>query len=82
MRWGMRKRRIALGLTQAEVAKLAGLTRSHYSKIERGKRDLNIDQVMSISKALNIPFDHNFFDLFRDKMEQKGVRNDDRHQAS
>ncbi|MBN2910802.1 helix-turn-helix transcriptional regulator [Polycladomyces sp. WAk] len=78
----MRKRRMALGLTQAEVAKRAGLTRSHYSKIERGKRDLNIDQIMNISKALDIPFDQSFFDMFRDKTEQKGVEKGDQHQAS
>lgn len=71
MRWGIRKRRIALGLTQEEVAKRAGISRSHYCKIERGKRDLNIDQLMSISNALHIPFDQNFFDLFRDETEQK-----------
>lgn len=61
MRIHMKKRRLELGLTQKEVAKMAGLTRANYSHIETGKRDLNLDQMIAIAKALKIDFDGSFF---------------------
>ena len=42
-------------LTQEELSGLAGLDRTHYSKIERGLRSPTIDTLFKISYALNIP---------------------------
>ena len=41
-------------LTQDVLSGLAGLDRTHYSKIERGLRSPNIDSLFKISAALNI----------------------------
>ena len=38
--------------TQRDIAKLAGLSRSHYSQIESGARGTSMDSAISIAKAL------------------------------
>lgn len=43
------------GLSQEVLSGLAGLDRTHYSKIERGLRSPTIDTVFKIAHALNIP---------------------------
>lgn len=61
MRLRMKQRRLELGLTQQQVADKAGIKRAHYSHIERGIRDLNLEQMESIAQALDIDFDGSFF---------------------
>lgn len=41
-------------LTQDVLSGLAGLDRTHYSKIERGLRSPNIDSLFKIAAALDI----------------------------
>lgn len=40
-------------LTQIQVARLAGISRSAYSNIEIGKRDPSVTMAKAIAKALN-----------------------------
>lgn len=49
----VRRRRAKLNLTQQEAAKRAGISQSHWSKIERGLHDLSIGQALRIQFALN-----------------------------
>lgn len=42
-------------LSQEVLSGLAGLDRTHYSKIERGLRSPTIDTAFKIAQALNIP---------------------------
>lgn len=43
------------GLSQEVLSGLAGLDRTHYSKIERGLRSPTIDTLFKIAQALDIP---------------------------
>lgn len=47
--------RIEKGLTQEVLSGLAGLDRTHYSKIERGLRSPTIDTLFKIAGALGVP---------------------------
>lgn len=41
-------------ISQYKLAELVGLTQSQISKIENGKRDLRNNEIIKISKALDI----------------------------
>lgn len=72
MRTLMREKRRELGLTQEQAAEKAGLSRSNYAHIERGRNEPSIDQMESIAKALNIKNPSvNFFKDFCDEMYLK-----------
>lgn len=71
MRNLMRGRRIKLELTQQEVADRAGLSRANYSHIERGRREPNLEQMISIAKVLKVEPNANFFADSCYDMEQK-----------
>lgn len=43
------------GLTQDILSGLAGLDRTHYSKLERGLRSPTLDTLFKIGQALDIP---------------------------
>lgn len=47
--------RKAKGMSQEVLSGLAGLDRTHYSKIERGLRSPTIDTLFKIAQALDIP---------------------------
>ena len=47
--------RRAKGLSQEVLSGLAGLDRTHYSKIERGLRSPTIDTLFKIAHALDMP---------------------------
>ena len=49
---GMRKSK---GMSQEVLSGLAGLDRTHYSKIERGLRSPTIDTLFKIAHALDMP---------------------------
>lgn len=51
----IRSRREALGLSQTEVATSLGVTKSHLSLIESGKRGLSDDQIATLSMTLGLP---------------------------
>jgi predicted transcriptional regulator len=49
----LEERRRSLGLTQAEVAKRAGLSQTHYSRIEQGKIDPRLTTLQDVARALS-----------------------------
>lgn len=51
----IRDQRESKKLSQEVVSGLAGLDRTHYSKIERGLRMPNIDTLFKIATALDVP---------------------------
>lgn len=51
----IRARRKSKGLSQEVLSGLAGLDRTHYSKIERGQRTPSIDTLFKIAHALELP---------------------------
>ena len=51
---GLRKARLAKGLTQAEVAKKAGISENHYAQIERAEKNPTVSTFRSIVKAIGV----------------------------
>lgn len=50
----MRELRRRAGLTQAQTAAAAGLSRFFYREVEAGKRTLSLDNVFAIADALGV----------------------------
>lgn len=49
----VRARRGRLGITQTELAKLAGLNRSYLSELERGLVSISLERAEKLAKALD-----------------------------
>ncbi|HEV3047548.1 MAG TPA: helix-turn-helix transcriptional regulator [Solirubrobacteraceae bacterium] len=52
--------RLALGLTQAEVAERLGVSPSYVSAIEAGRRNLTLAQLANIANAMRLGVDISF----------------------
>ncbi|ACJ33157.1 helix-turn-helix transcriptional regulator [Anoxybacillus flavithermus] len=63
MREWLKKKRLDTGLTQKEIAKLVGISRSTYAMIENGERNPSVSVAKRIADALK--FDWTIF--FDDK---------------
>ena len=50
----LRKIRTEKGLTQEYISLESGISRSHITMIEAGKRDVTISTLFKISRALNV----------------------------
>lgn len=50
----MRQRRIDIGLSQEHLAELAELHRTYIGSVERGERNISIDNMERIAAALGI----------------------------
>lgn len=48
----IKRRRICLNLTQEELAYICDLHRTYIGSIERGERNISLQNIVSISKAL------------------------------
>ena len=59
----IRKERLRKGLSQEALADLSGLHRTYIGSIERGERNVSIDNIGKISNALSI----NPADLLRER---------------
>ena len=50
----LRREREALGLSQQALANLAGLHRTYVGSVERGERNISIDSVEALTRALGV----------------------------
>jgi transcriptional regulator with XRE-family HTH domain len=51
----VRKARTELGISQEKLAELCGLHRTYVSSVERAERNVSIDNMERIARALNRP---------------------------
>ena len=51
----MRARRAEIGISQEKLAELADMHRTYISTVERSQRNVGIDGVERIAKALKVP---------------------------
>ncbi|UWZ37979.1 helix-turn-helix transcriptional regulator [Dactylosporangium roseum] len=51
----VRNLRQARGLSQEELAELAGVHRTYMSSLERGQRNVGLDNILAIAAALGVP---------------------------
>ena len=51
----LREKRKGRGLTQNEVAEMAGICRGYYSNIENGKKRCSFNTWLRIAESLDIP---------------------------
>jgi len=62
LRNALRRARLRAGLTQAEVARLAGLSRSAYTNIEKGNKHPSLVTALRIASVLQEPVEELFAD--------------------
>ena len=54
----LKQQRLALGLTQEQVAERAGIATPHYSNIERDSSGMSLDALCSTAAALGVSLDY------------------------
>jgi transcriptional regulator with XRE-family HTH domain len=50
----IRRLRVQIGLTQEELAEVAGLHRTYIGAIERGERNVSLENIVGIARALDV----------------------------
>jgi len=56
----VRERRLQLHMTQEELAEITGLHRTYISEVERGERNISLENISKISSALQISLQNLF----------------------
>ncbi len=64
----LRKRRLALGITQESVAEKVGISLRWYQMIERGENTVSIDTLLGLSRALTVSIDYLLFGEFTNSL--------------
>lgn len=54
----VREERAKLGLSQEELAGRAGVHRTYIGMIERAEKNITLENIEKIAKALNVPIDY------------------------
>lgn len=70
----IQKMRNIKGMSQEVLSGLAGLDRTHYSKIERGLRSPTINTIFRIAQALEIPPHELIKEIEAEISEQSGKK--------
>ena len=62
MKFGLvvRERRLQLHMTQEELAEVTGLHRTYISEVERGERNISLENISKIASALQISLQNLF----------------------
>lgn len=50
----VRELRLALGLSQENLAEASGLHRTYVSSLERGRRNVGLDNIVALASALRV----------------------------
>jgi DNA-binding XRE family transcriptional regulator len=59
---GIKQRREALGLTQAQLARKVSISAGYLNRIENETRPVNVKIAIRIARALNVAVEDIFFD--------------------
>lgn len=51
----IRRRRKEMGITQERLAELSALHHNYVGEVERGEKNISVDTLVRISRALDIP---------------------------
>ena len=61
----VRERRLILGVSQEKFAEVSGLHRTYIGDVERGLRNVSLENIVKIAKALRISMSDLFSDFDR-----------------